>query len=185
MQAGAAVTPLIFLDRDPVHPPLQITQENARDLCTFCFLEVGVISLPISFGMSAYIPALVTNRLQTERVTEQKLVVWAKVSPAHPRNSSRRCTYNLMRLAVPFVCLSSLIFATYASAMIPSRRGPISPQYVSLWKLEARARALEASRSAKTSPLVLQDSTPCFVPEPPDPQQHRPDHLEFPEQFFE
>ena len=62
MQAGADVTPLIFLDRDPVHPPLQITQENVRDLCTFCFLEVRVISLPISFGMSAYIPALVTNR---------------------------------------------------------------------------------------------------------------------------
>ena len=90
-----------------------------------------------------------------------------------------------MRLSVPFVCLSPLILATHASATILSRRGPISPQYVSLWKLEARARASEASRSAKTSPLVLQDSTTGFVREPPDTQQHRLDHPEFPEQFFE
>ena len=81
-----------------------------------------------------------------------------------------------MRLTAPFVCLSSLILATLAGATIPSRRGP---QHVNLWKLEARARALEASRSAKTSSLVLQDSTTGFVLEPLDT------HSEFPEQFFE
>lgn len=91
-------------------------------------------------------------------------------------------SYNLMRLTAPFVCLSSLILATLASAIIPSRRGPISPQHVNLWKLEARVKALEASRSAKTSPLLLQDSTTGFALEQ---QQDKPDYPEFPEQFFE
>ena len=84
-----------------------------------------------------------------------------------------------MRLTAPLVCLSSLILATLANATTPSRRGPTSAQHVNQWKLEARARALEASRLPKASPLVLQDSTTGFVLGPPDT------HSEFPEQFFE
>ena len=89
-----------------------------------------------------------------------------------------------MRLTVPFVCLSSLVLATLASATIPSRRGPISPQHVNLWKLEARLKTLQASRSANRSPLLLQDSTTSSALEPPDTQD-KPDYPEFPEQFFE
>ncbi|KAG8220180.1 putative extracellular serine carboxypeptidase S28 [Butyriboletus roseoflavus] len=90
-----------------------------------------------------------------------------------------------MRLTVPFACLSSLILATLASATIPTKRGPTSPQHVNFWKLEARARASEASRSVKASPLVLQDSTTGFTLEPPDTPQHGPDYSKFPEQFFD
>lgn len=86
---------------------------------------------------------------------------------------------DLMRLTASFTCLSSLILATLASATTPT-----SPQHVNFWKLEARARALEASRSVKTSPLALQDSTTGFTFQPPGPQQHS-DYSEFPEQFFE
>lgn len=91
-----------------------------------------------------------------------------------------------MRLTAPFTCLSSLILATFASATIPSRWGPTSPQHVNFWKLEARARALEASHSAKPLPLVLQDSTTGFALEPHGTQHSQePNYPEFPEQFFE
>ncbi|KAF8139830.1 serine carboxypeptidase S28-domain-containing protein [Boletus edulis] len=56
-----------------------------------------------------------------------------------------------MRLTAPFAYLPLLILAAIASATIPSRRGPVSPQHVNLWKLEARAKALEAARTAKAS----------------------------------
>ena len=78
-----------------------------------------------------------------------------------------------------FICLCSLILASPASATILSSRRPASPQHVNLWMLEARTRALQASRFAQTSPLVLQDSTTGFASEPPA------GYLEFPEQFFE
>lgn len=87
-----------------------------------------------------------------------------------------------MRLATPFVCLSSLILATLASASIPSRRGPVSPQHVNLWKLEARTKASKAARLSTASTLVLQDSTTGFTLEP---QSDTPKYPEFPEQFFE
>lgn len=86
-----------------------------------------------------------------------------------------------MRLTAPFVCLSSLILAALASATIPSRRGPSSPQHVNEWLLEQRAKALEVARAAKAGPLVLQDSTAGFVVEP----QSGPKYPEFPERFFE
>ncbi|KAF8446373.1 peptidase S28 [Boletus edulis BED1] len=88
-----------------------------------------------------------------------------------------------MRLTAPFAYLPLLILAAIASATIPSRRGPVSPQHVNLWKLEARAKALEAARTAKASSLVLQDSTNGFAHEP-EPL-HTPKYPEFPEQFFE
>lgn len=85
-----------------------------------------------------------------------------------------------MRLIAPFL-LSSSIFATTASATFSSRRSPTSPQHVNLWMLETRAKEVEASRLAKTSPLVLQDSPASFANIPPQ----QPEFLEFPERFFE
>ncbi|KAG6371554.1 hypothetical protein JVT61DRAFT_9260 [Boletus reticuloceps] len=88
-----------------------------------------------------------------------------------------------MRLTASFAYLPLLILAAIASATIPSRRGPVSPQHVNLWKLEARAKALEAARTAKVSSLVLQDSTTGFALEPET--LHTPKYPEFPEQLFE
>ena len=51
--------------------------------------------------------------------------------------------------------------------------------------LEARTRALEASRAPTTSPLVLQDSTTGFAFESSANKAQQPSYPEFPEQFFE
>ncbi|KAF9234953.1 peptidase S28 [Melanogaster broomeanus] len=56
-----------------------------------------------------------------------------------------------MKLSATFVSLSLLVLAPLASAATPSRR-PFSAQDVNLWKLEAREKALAASRGAQTSP---------------------------------
>ncbi|KAG6332495.1 hypothetical protein ID866_6597 [Astraeus odoratus] len=83
-----------------------------------------------------------------------------------------------MRLSTSFV---SLLLASTVTNALTSRR-PLSPQTVNLWRLEAREKALAASRVA--TPLVLQVAANARYspglstssPEEPPP--------EFPEQYF-
>ncbi|KIJ60108.1 hypothetical protein HYDPIDRAFT_99441 [Hydnomerulius pinastri MD-312] len=93
-----------------------------------------------------------------------------------------------MKLTPAFVSLSLFALGALTNAAAPSRR-PFSPQDVNLWKLEAREKALTASRASQSQPshfLVQDPSDPSFSFAPSQASLNEPEPVspEFPDQYF-